>query len=296
MDDVRVGYAIRSVRLRRGLTQAEVAAAASVSPSTVSLIECGGLENATVRVIRRIASCLGMSLPFAPRWRGSDLPKLIDERHACICRDVATRLERDGWLVHPEYAFNWRGERGAIDILAWHPATRSLLIIEVETALPDLQDLLSVWIASGGWRLSSWASAVGGRGRWPRFWSFPTRPGHETPWPTSERCSTRRCRPERSPSSGGSNALRATFAACGFFSTPTLSELGGGGEARSGFGSGFAPAGRRWTRRVSRRAGRARPGSAVAPCPNARDSDRIGIEREVARHRCVGSPAAAATG
>ena len=143
MDDVRVGAAIRAVRLRRGLSQAEIAAAAGVSDSTVSLIEQGRLDEATVKAIRRVAGAVGMHVPFEPRWRGADLAKLLDEAHARACRQVVARLESSGWIVRPEFTFNWRGERGSVDILAWHPASRCLLIVEVKTALADLQDLLS---------------------------------------------------------------------------------------------------------------------------------------------------------
>ena len=144
MDDVQVGSVFRAVRLRRGLSQGEVAAVAGVSTSTVSLLERGALEEATLRVIRRVAAALGVSLPFRPQWRGADLAKLLDERHARICRTLAGRLAALGWVVHPEFTFNWRGERGSIDIFAWHPAARTLLVIEVKTAIVDLQDLLSV--------------------------------------------------------------------------------------------------------------------------------------------------------
>ena len=35
------------------------------------------------------------------------------------------------------------GERGAVDVLAWHPARRAVLCVEVKSKLADLQDLLS---------------------------------------------------------------------------------------------------------------------------------------------------------
>lgn len=44
----------------------------------------------------------------------------------------------------PEVSFAIWGERGSIDLLAWHPPTRTLLVIEVKTELVDVGDLLSV--------------------------------------------------------------------------------------------------------------------------------------------------------
>lgn len=170
MDDVQVGAVFRAVRLRRGLSQSDVAAVAGLSTSTVSLLERGALEEATLRIIRRVAAAVGVSLPFRPQWRGADLAKLLDERHARICSGVAARLAALGWIAHPEFTFNYRGERGSIDILAWYPGTRTLLVIEVKTAIVDLQDLFSVMnmklrlapmlASSLGWRPSSVASVL----------------------------------------------------------------------------------------------------------------------------------------
>jgi hypothetical protein len=43
-----------------------------------------------------------------------------------------------------EVSFNIRGERGAIDILAFHPATRALVVIEVKSVVPDIQAMLLI--------------------------------------------------------------------------------------------------------------------------------------------------------
>jgi hypothetical protein len=40
-------------------------------------------------------------------------------------------------------SFSIFGERGSIDILAWFPATRVVLVIELKTAIADLQELIS---------------------------------------------------------------------------------------------------------------------------------------------------------
>jgi transcriptional regulator with XRE-family HTH domain len=143
MDDVQVGCIIRSVRIRRGLRQRDVAEVAGVSQAAVSAIERGDFEATSLRLVRRVSIAVGVSLPLAPRWRGPELTKLLDERHAAIVRDVVSRLVARGWVAFPEHTFSIRGERGSIDVLAWHPATRTVLIVEVKTRLVDLQDLLS---------------------------------------------------------------------------------------------------------------------------------------------------------
>ena len=45
-------------------------------------------------------------------------------------------------MFEPEVSFSIYGERGIIDILAWHAATRSLLVIELKTLIVDVQALV----------------------------------------------------------------------------------------------------------------------------------------------------------
>lgn len=48
-----------------------------------------------------------------------------------------------GWEVATEVSFSIRGERGVIDVLAFHPTTGSLLVIEVKTVVPDVGGMLA---------------------------------------------------------------------------------------------------------------------------------------------------------
>ena len=59
MDDIRVGMALRSLRLRAGLRQIDVARAAGVSQSLVSAVECGRLATLPVGTLRRIFAAVG---------------------------------------------------------------------------------------------------------------------------------------------------------------------------------------------------------------------------------------------
>jgi transcriptional regulator with XRE-family HTH domain len=143
MDDVRVGSVFRAVRIRRGLRQFDVATSAGVSQTVVSTIETGDVESVSLRSLRSVAAALGISLPFEPRWRGADLAKLLDEKHAGMVDDFVRGLTQLGWIVLPEHTFNIRGERGSIDVLAWRPVDRAVLATEVKTVVVDLQDLLA---------------------------------------------------------------------------------------------------------------------------------------------------------
>jgi hypothetical protein len=109
----------------------------------VSLVERGGLERTSLRVIRRVATAVGVSLPFDPRWRGVDLARLMDARHARMVETVIERLGALGWEARPEHTFSVYGERGSIDVFAWLPERRALLVVEVKSQVADVQGLLS---------------------------------------------------------------------------------------------------------------------------------------------------------
>lgn len=85
-----------------------------------------------------------MSVEIRARWRGGELDRVVNAAHADMHESVAQRLASlAGWVWLPEVTFAHFGERGVIDILAWHAATRSLLIIELKSELVDPQDLVA---------------------------------------------------------------------------------------------------------------------------------------------------------
>jgi len=139
-----VGEVVRAVRRRLGLRQVDVGARAGVGQWAVSAVERGQLERLSLRTIRRICSALEIGLPLAPRWRGVELPRPADARHAALVDRVVARLSAYGWECVVEYTFQHYGERGAVDVLAWRPRNRALLIVEVKTDLDDLQNMFSV--------------------------------------------------------------------------------------------------------------------------------------------------------
>lgn len=143
MQDIDVGRVLRQTRVRLRLTQVQVARAARVSQPAISRLERGHLGPMSVDAIRRVAAVLEVQLPFAPRWRGGELARLLDARHAGLVERVVGMVTSLGWETVVEATFNEYGERGSIDILAWHAASRTLLVIEVKTRIVDLQDLLA---------------------------------------------------------------------------------------------------------------------------------------------------------
>jgi transcriptional regulator with XRE-family HTH domain len=163
MDGKRVGRAFRAVRIRKRLRQVDVASAAGISTSTVSRIEHGSLDRVPVGTLLGVADVLGMSVSISVSWEGAELDRLLGGRHSAM-HEVAARLlaGHDGWEQAPEVSFSIFGERGVIDILCWHAATRTLLVIELKTELADVQAtvgtldrkvrLASQIAADRGWR------------------------------------------------------------------------------------------------------------------------------------------------
>jgi transcriptional regulator with XRE-family HTH domain len=141
MDDATIGRAFRAVRIRRHWRQADLAEAVGVSQQTDSRIERGGLDGITLGSLRRMAAVLGIRLTLVARTDGAELDRLLGARHSAMHEEVARIFERlPDWIAVPEVTFAIYGERGAVDILAWHAGTRTLLVIELKTELVDVQE------------------------------------------------------------------------------------------------------------------------------------------------------------
>jgi transcriptional regulator with XRE-family HTH domain len=124
------------------LTQSELAHRAGVSQSRVSDAERGRLETLSIPALEKIAAVVDVRLFIDARWRGGDVDRLLDRAHASVVESILAVLVAYGWDVEPEFTFNHYGERGSVDVLAWHPLTRSLLLIEVKS--PDRRPAGSV--------------------------------------------------------------------------------------------------------------------------------------------------------
>lgn len=142
MNAVHTGRIVRAIRLRSGLRQADVAARAHVSRGAVSLLERGRADRLSIGAFEGILAALGARLDPRISWRGTDLDRLLDAGHATLGAAVKQRLAGWGWSVRAEVSFNHFGDRGRIDLLAWHPSSATVLVVEVKTDLVDVQQLL----------------------------------------------------------------------------------------------------------------------------------------------------------
>lgn len=144
VEDLTFGRLLRELRVRLGWAQREVASQAGISQAAYSEIERGLLETVSLGKLRKVAAVLEVRLPLEPRWRGAAVDRVTASRHASMTEAVTRLLLEFGWEVRPEVSFNWYGERGVVDIVAWHAATRTLLLVELKTELVDPNDLLAV--------------------------------------------------------------------------------------------------------------------------------------------------------
>jgi transcriptional regulator with XRE-family HTH domain len=140
-----VARIFRAVRYRLRLRQADVASRARVSKATVWRIEHGRLEEVSLPVLLRVSAALEIRLEVIARWRGGELDRLLSSAHAAFAESVVALLAADGWLARPEVSFSSYGERGVVDLLAWHAATRTLLVIELKTEIVDVGELLGTF-------------------------------------------------------------------------------------------------------------------------------------------------------
>jgi len=167
---------MRAVRVRRSLRQSDVADAAGVSQSTVSRIELGLMEDVQLSTLRRVGAVLGIRITIEARWQGGELDRLLGSRHSAMHEELARLFATlPDWVNVPEVTFAIYGERGAIDVLAWHAATRTLLVIELKTEIVDVQEMVGTLdrkvrlaakvAAERGWvpaRVASWLLVADG--------------------------------------------------------------------------------------------------------------------------------------
>jgi len=96
----------------------------------------------TLETLRSCLDVVEVRLDLRPSWRGPELNRLLDEDHAGLQAAWVQRMRQWDWDVRVEASFNHYGDRGRIDLLAFHPRTASLVVGEIKTELVDAQDLL----------------------------------------------------------------------------------------------------------------------------------------------------------
>jgi hypothetical protein len=105
-------------------------------------VERGLIDPMAIGKVRRVLAAVGAELVLQVRWRGGELDRLLDEGHAALVGVATERLAARGWNVQVEVSFAVYGERGSIDLLAWHPATGILIVGEIKTEIVSIEETL----------------------------------------------------------------------------------------------------------------------------------------------------------
>lgn len=142
MDPILFGRGIKALRLRKRWRQDDLAAAAHVSRGVIARIEQGRAGRVTVETLDKVAGALGGRVTCRLTWNGEGLDRLLDAEHAAIVEAVVRTLRSTGWLVATEVSFNHFGERGSIDVFAFHTESQVVLVVEVKSVVPDVQATL----------------------------------------------------------------------------------------------------------------------------------------------------------
>lgn len=117
-------------------------------------------------LLRDVAAALDARLVLHIRWRAGDLDRLLDADHALLSATVVRLIQAAGWETRVEVTYATRGASGSIDILAWHPSSGAILVIEVKTEIASAEAVLrkldeKVRLAAAvaaerfGWRVTS---------------------------------------------------------------------------------------------------------------------------------------------
>lgn len=157
MRDVPFGRLVRLSRIRLGWRQVELAEKAGATRTAVSFVERGHLDAVLFGVVRTIAAELDLDIEVDVRSRAVNVDRVLNARHAAMAEFLVAWLSGfAGWIVRAEVTYSEYGERGSIDLLCWHAATRSLLVVEIKTELMEFGEVLAKLDEKGrlGWKIA----------------------------------------------------------------------------------------------------------------------------------------------
>ena len=87
---------------------------------------------------------MDVRVDLVARWRAGDLDRLLNAKHSQLHELVARWFEKElpAWILAPEVSYAIYGERGVVDIVAWHPGRRAIVVIELKTDIVDVNQLI----------------------------------------------------------------------------------------------------------------------------------------------------------
>jgi hypothetical protein len=160
-----VATSIASTRRRAGWSERELARRLRTNQAAIQRLEATDRPLLNVELASRAIELLGIRITVDANPLGlADRREQRDALHALCCGFVLRRLRRDGWEPRAEVEVGDGRSRGWIDVLAYRPADRALLVIEVKTAIVDLGRTLR----TVGWYARSAREAAAQLGWRPR--------------------------------------------------------------------------------------------------------------------------------
>jgi transcriptional regulator with XRE-family HTH domain len=135
---IRIGLIVREARERQSATRTEIAGRSGVSRQMITAVEAG-TANPTLDLIGSLLESLDTDLEIVARSQVLlDPPRRHDDAHSICSAYVQRRLERSGWQVAREVRIEDGRYLGWIDLMAFHPLTETLLVIEIKTRIDDV--------------------------------------------------------------------------------------------------------------------------------------------------------------
>ena len=135
-----IGRAIREGRIANRWSQRGLARHAGVSQNEISRIESGAWSGLRVAIVDRL--CVALGIQYSIVWTlPRTIPRQRDVVHAWCSAYAARRLGRAGWIVEREVEVGGDRSRGWADVVAFHPDSHVLLIVEIKTEIRDVGEV-----------------------------------------------------------------------------------------------------------------------------------------------------------
>ena len=141
MDDARIGRLLVVLRQRKAWRQRDLAQRSGLSKSAICDMERGRMSRYTLASVRKVMAALGVGAEVFVVGAGhGEFERLLDGDHARLVEAWAGLHRAADWDVWPEASYSIYGERGRVDLLAFHPATGTLEVAECKTGIWNIQD------------------------------------------------------------------------------------------------------------------------------------------------------------
>ena len=111
-----------------------------MSQSAIARAEAGHFDSLSLRTLRRVTATLDIRLDFDARWRGGELDRLLDSRHAMIGAVATAQLVAAGWRTLQEVTYAIYRERGSIDVLGLKVDIAAAAILEIKSEVTSWEE------------------------------------------------------------------------------------------------------------------------------------------------------------